>query len=62
VPQIFHRRFSPVNPARYEELLEALDDLNDIAATAHFREQPEPTMEAGLFFARLDADHAKRAG
>ena len=51
-----------INPARYEELLEALDDLNDIAATKHFREEPEPTMEAGEFFARLDADHAKRAG
>jgi PHD/YefM family antitoxin component YafN of YafNO toxin-antitoxin module len=51
-----------VNPARYEELLEALDDLNDIEAVAHFREQPEPTMEAVEFFARLDADRAKRAG
>jgi PHD/YefM family antitoxin component YafN of YafNO toxin-antitoxin module len=51
-----------VNPARYEELLEALDDLNDIEAVAHFREQPEPTMEAGEFFARLDADRAKRSG
>jgi hypothetical protein len=39
-----------------------LDDLNDIAATERFREEPEPTMEAGEFFARLDADHAKRAG
>jgi hypothetical protein len=44
------------------ELLEALDDLNDIEAVARFREHPEPTMEAGEFFARLDADQAKRAG
>jgi len=51
-----------INPARYEELLEALDELNDIEAAGHFREHPEPTMEAGEFFARLDADQSKRAG
>jgi antitoxin Phd len=51
-----------INPGRYEELLEALDDLNDIEAAAQFREDPEPTMEAGEFFARLDADRTKRAG
>jgi antitoxin Phd len=51
-----------INPARYEELLEALDDLNDIEAVARFREQPEPTMEAGEFFARLDANRATIAG
>ena len=51
-----------INPARYEELLEALGDLNDIEAVAHFREHPEPTMEAGEFFARLDANRATRAG
>jgi hypothetical protein len=50
-----------INPALYEELLEALDHLNDIEAVAHFRDQPEPTVEAGEFFARLDADWAKRA-
>lgn len=50
------------NPARYEELLEALDELNDIEAAGHFREHPEPTMEAGEFFARLDSDQSKRAG
>lgn len=50
------------NPARYEELLEALDELNDIEAAGHFREHPEPTMEAGVFFARLDSDQSKRAG
>jgi antitoxin Phd len=51
-----------INPERYEELLEALDDVNDIEAAAQFREHPEPTMEAGEFFARLDADRTKRAG
>jgi PHD/YefM family antitoxin component YafN of YafNO toxin-antitoxin module len=51
-----------INPERYEELLEALNDLNDIEAARQFREHPEPTMEAGEFFARLDADQAKRAG
>jgi len=51
-----------INPARYEELLEALDDLNDIEAVARFREHPEPTMEVGEFFARLDANRATRAG
>jgi antitoxin Phd len=51
-----------INPARYEELLEALNDLNDIEAAAQFREHPEPTMEAGEFFARLDADRTKTAG
>jgi PHD/YefM family antitoxin component YafN of YafNO toxin-antitoxin module len=48
-----------INPARYEELLQALEDLNDIEAVALFREHPEPTMEAGEFFARLDADQAR---
>jgi PHD/YefM family antitoxin component YafN of YafNO toxin-antitoxin module len=52
----------PINPARYEELLEALDELNDIEAAGHFREHPEPTMEAGEFFARLDSDQFKGAG
>jgi PHD/YefM family antitoxin component YafN of YafNO toxin-antitoxin module len=51
-----------INTSRYEELLEALDDVNDIEAVAQFREHPEPTMEAGEFFARLDADRTKRAG
>jgi PHD/YefM family antitoxin component YafN of YafNO toxin-antitoxin module len=51
-----------INPARYEELLEALDELNDIEATWNFREHPEPTMEAGEFFARLEADQSMRAG
>jgi PHD/YefM family antitoxin component YafN of YafNO toxin-antitoxin module len=59
-----HRKVAAVliNPGRYEELLEAVDDLNDIGATAHFREHPEPTMEAGEFFARLEADQTKRPG
>jgi PHD/YefM family antitoxin component YafN of YafNO toxin-antitoxin module len=38
-----------INPGRYEELLEAVDELNYIGAAAHFREHPEPTMEAGEF-------------
>jgi hypothetical protein len=37
-------------------------DLNDVEAVAQFGEHPEPTMEAGEFFARLDAGHAKKAG
>jgi prevent-host-death family protein len=51
-----------INTARYEELVQAQEDLNDIEAVAQFRAHPEPTMEAGEFFARLDAEQAKRAG
>jgi PHD/YefM family antitoxin component YafN of YafNO toxin-antitoxin module len=51
-----------INPGRYEELLEAVDDLNDIGAAAHFREQPEPRLEAGEFSARFEADQTKRPG
>lgn len=51
-----------ISNARYEELMEQLEDLEDAQAVAEFRRGGEPTMEAGEFFAKLNNPTQSQAG